>query len=88
VVTDEQQTEGRLRNTIFRILAGLLAATFAAVLLFSDNLEMSLARRVTAWVLTFAFAAFSILGNDIAASKLLTSWFGFGQSVGDDQRKP
>jgi hypothetical protein len=75
-----------MRAVVFRVLAGLLTALFAAYLVFGDTAQMSLRQLVAAWAIAIGFGLYAALGNDIGE---LLIWRMFGRSdLNGQKRRP
>jgi hypothetical protein len=54
-----------VRAVIFRVLAGLIALAFAALLLFGDTSKMSLRQMFGVGAVAVGFGLYSVLGSDL-----------------------
>jgi hypothetical protein len=54
-----------MRTAVFRVLAGLLAVAFVALLAFGDTSRMSLRERVGAGIIGVGFGLYALLGSDL-----------------------
>jgi hypothetical protein len=76
---------GTSRAIVFRVLAGLLAVAFGALLAFGDTFKMSLREVVGIGIIAVAFALYSILGTEVG-ERFLSYTMGFRNP--DSSEKP
>ncbi len=65
-----------MRSIIFRLLAGLLALAFAALLLFGDTTQLSWRDWWGRIVITVGFGLYALLGTNLAERVMLVAMGG------------
>jgi hypothetical protein len=64
-----------MRKVVFRVLAGLLAVAFGALLTFGDTSKMSLRELVGTGAILAGFGLYALLGSDLGERLI---WVAFG----------
>ncbi len=64
-----------MRTVVYRLLAGLLAVTFLAFLVFGDTSKMSLQMMIAIGVIGTGFGLYALLGTDFG-ERLIWKFFG------------